>query len=120
MPIAARFGPGQIGPLQPAQQPLEPGPGRLLAVEGEGALAELDGRIQSRVLEMRRAAPLDNRRLGVPFTHLAEDVLLHHVNQARLAQTWLAHQQDDLPRAFLRPLPAIHEQPHLLLAAGQG
>ena len=113
------LGPGQIVLFQAVQHPVEPGLRRFLAVEGEGPFVEVDGRIESRVLEMRRAAPLDDGCVHFPFDHLSQDVLLHRVDQARLAQARLADQQDDLPHALLGLLPAIREQADLLIAAGQ-
>ena len=106
--------------LEAVEQPLEPGLWRLLAIERERALVEIDGRVQPRVLEVRRAAPLDDGRVHLSFHHLSQDVLLHRVNQARLAQARLADQQHDLPHAFAGLLPAIHQQADLLVTAGQG
>ena len=113
------LGPGQIVLFQPVQQPVEPGLWWLLAIEGEGTLVEVDGRVEPGVLKMRRAAPLDDGCVHFPFNHLSQDVLLHRVDQARFAQARFADEQDDLPHAVPGPLPAIHEQADLLVAARQ-
>ena len=71
--------PGQVVLLQAVEQPVEPVLRRLLAAEAEGPLVEVDGRVQPRVLEVRRAAPLDDGRVHLPFDHLPQDVLLQRV-----------------------------------------
>ena len=114
------FGPGQAVLVQPVQHPVEPGLRRFLAAEGEGPFVEVDGRVESRVLEVWRAAPLDHGCVYLTFDHLSQDVLLQRVDQARLAQSRLADEQHDLPHAFTRLIPATREQAHLLVAAGQG
>ena len=101
------------------QQPVEPGLRRLLVLECQGTLVEVNGRVESGVLKMRRAAPFDDGGVYFPFNHLSQDVLLHRVDQARFAQARFADEQDDLPHAVPGPLPAIHEQADLLVAARQ-
>src|ERR1700677_2766067 len=99
--------PGQVILLQAAEQAVEPGLRRVVLVEGESPLVEVDGRVQPRVLETRRAAPLDDGRVHLAFGQLPEDVLLQRVDQARLAQAWLADEENDLAHALLGLLPAL-------------
>ena len=113
------LGPGQIVLLQAVQHQVEPGLRCDLAVEAEGSFVEVDGRIESRVLEMGRAAPLDDGGVHVTFHHLSQHVLLHRVDQARFAQARLADQQDDLAHALLGLIPAILEQADFPIAARQ-
>ena len=101
------------------EQAVEPVLRRLLGAEAEGALVEVDGRVQPRVLVVRRAPPLDDRRVHLPFDHLTQDVLFQRVHQARLAQTRLADQQDDLAHPLLGLLPPVLEQADLVVAARQ-
>lgn len=56
---------------------------RFLEAEVKGALVKVNGRVQPRVLEVRRAPPLDDRRVHLPFDHLPQDMLLQRVYQAR-------------------------------------
>ena len=72
-----------------------------------------------RVLVVRRATPLDDGRVHLPFDHLPQDVLLQGVHHAGLAQARLADEQDDLAHALLGLLPAVFEQVDLVIAAGQ-
>ena len=111
--------PGQVVLLQSVKHPVEPVLRRLLSIEGQSPLVEVDGRVQPRVLEVRRAAPLDDGRVHFPFDHLPQDVFLHRMHQARLAQARLADEQDDLPHALPGLLPAIREQADLVIAARQ-
>ena len=113
------FRPGQVVLLQAMEQAVEPVLRRLLAAEAERTLVEVDGRVQPRVLEMRRAAPFNDRRVHFAFHHLSQDMLLQRVHQARLAQARLADQQDDLSHALLGLLPSVLQQADLLVAAGQ-
>ncbi len=101
------------------EQPIEAGPRRLFGAEGEAPLVEVDGRVQPCVLEVRRAAPLDDGRIHLSFDHLAQDMLLHRVYQARLTDARLAGEKNDLPNPLLGLLPAILEQADLVIAAGQ-
>jgi hypothetical protein len=78
--------------LQAVEKPVEPGLGRLVGVEAERPLVEFDSRIQRRFLVVRRAAPLDDRRVHLSFDRLHQDVLLQRVHQARLPQAGLAYE----------------------------
>ena len=114
------LGPGQIVLLQAVQHQVEPGLRCDLAVEAEGSFVEVDRRIESRVLKMGRAAPLDDGGVHVTFHHLSQHVMLHRVDQARFAQARLADQQDDLAHTFSRLIPPVPEQTDFPIAARQG
>src|SRR5262249_21769136 len=68
------------------QQPVKPPLRRLVVPEADPPLAKANDRVQPRVLVVRRAPPLDNRRVHLPLDQLTQDVLLQRVRQARLAQ----------------------------------
>ena len=105
--------------LQAVEQPVEPGLGWLVGSEAEGPLKEFDGRVQRRVLVLRRAAPLDDRRVRLSFDHPPQDVLLQRMHEARLAQARLADEQDDLAHALEGLLPALLQKADLVVAAGE-
>ena len=102
--------------IEGSHEPVEAGLGCVLGSEFvsgskfEGALEEVDGRIQPRVLEMGRAAPFDDRRVGLAFDELTEDMVFQCVDQPRFAQarfTDRAARPGPCPR---RLLPPIFEQ----------
>ncbi len=106
--------------LETLHESLEPGLARVVAVEFERALEVVDGRVESRVLKMRRAAPLDDGRVFFGIRDAAGDVLLEVIDESRFAEARLAHQQHDLTHPLLSLLPAIRQEAHFMVATREG
>ena len=118
-PKRHRFLPSQIISAQTLDEPLEPCFARVVAVEFERPFEVVDGRVESRVLKMRRAAPLDDGRVFFGLRAAAGDVLLEVIDKSRFAKSRLADQEHDLSHTLLGLLPTVGQQAHLMVAAGE-
>ena len=112
-PERHHLGSGQVVAGESRCELREPFAWRIVAVELERALEQIDQRIESAVLMVRRAATFPSD------ASLGRDVILQHPSQARLADPGLAAEQHDVPSAVLDVFPAVEEQPDFLVSSDQ-